>query len=118
KLRELLFHDPNSSMATMILKDEPNEATMLAGYQAMTALARLVWERPYDPKLARRLHRISCPTLLLWGENDRLIPPAYGREYQKYLPAAEMKVIPDCGHLPMFEKEMEFVDAVARFCQS
>jgi pimeloyl-ACP methyl ester carboxylesterase len=90
---------------------------MLHAYQAMTALARLVWERPYDPKLAARLHRIQCPTLLLWGANDRLVPPSYGEAYRKHLPQAELRLLPDCGHLGMLEKEAEFVAAVTRFCR-
>ena len=53
--------------------------------------------------------------LLLWGENDRLVPPAYGREYAKYLPQAQWQTIPACGHLAMFEKEAAFVDAVRKF---
>ena len=118
RLRELLFDDPSGAMASIVIKDEPDEATMLAVYQAMTVLARLVWERPYDPKLAARLRRVNCPTLLLWGEHDRLVPPAYGQAYKQHLPRAEMKLIPACGHLPMFEKEAEFVEAVMKFCQS
>jgi pimeloyl-ACP methyl ester carboxylesterase len=115
KIRELLFHDPHSYIAKMVIRDDPDEERMLAAYQAMTALARLVWERPYDPKLPARLHRVQCPTLLLWGEHDKLVPPAYGEAYRKYLPQAEWKVIRDCGHMPMFEKEAEFVEAIAKF---
>jgi pimeloyl-ACP methyl ester carboxylesterase len=102
-------------MATMVLKDEPDEQTMMQAYQSLTVLARLVWERPYDPKLASRLHRIQCPTLLLWGDDDRLVPPVYGQAYKKYLPHAEFKQIKNCGHLPMFEKESEFVDLLTHF---
>jgi pimeloyl-ACP methyl ester carboxylesterase len=117
RLRELLFHDPHSAMATLVIKERPDEAAMLTAYQSMTVLARLVWERPYDPKLAGRLHRVQCPTLLLWGEQDRLVPPAYGKEYQKHIKGAELKLLPNCGHLPMFECEKEFVETVARFCR-
>jgi pimeloyl-ACP methyl ester carboxylesterase len=116
KLRDLLFYDPHSYMAKLVIRDDPEEERLLAAYQAMTVLARLVWERPYDPKLPARLHRVQCPTLLVWGAHDRLVPPAYGEAYKKYLPQAEMKVIPDCGHLPMFEREAEFVEAITRFC--
>lgn len=118
KLRELLFHDAAGYAATMVIQDNPEPERMLAAYQAMTVLARLVWERPYDPKLAKRLQRVQCPTLLLWGASDRLVPPAYGEAYKRCLPQAEFKVIPECGHLAMFEKEAEFVQAVARFCQA
>jgi pimeloyl-ACP methyl ester carboxylesterase len=104
-------------MATMILGDNPDEERRLAGYQSMTVLARLAWERPYDPKLPERLHRIQCPTLLLWGANDKLVPPAYGEAYRKHLPQAELKLISECGHMGMFEKETEFVEAVTTFCR-
>jgi pimeloyl-ACP methyl ester carboxylesterase len=116
KLRAMLFHDPAGPMANVVIKDEVDEATMLNAYQAMTVLARMVWERPYDPKLAGRLRRIACPTLLLWGDHDQLVPPAYGEAYQKCIPGAELKLIKDCGHLPMFEKEAEFVEAITTFC--
>lgn len=116
KMRELLFHDPTGAMAALIIRDEPDEQSMMMAYQSMTVLARLVWERPYDPKLAQRLHRIQCPTLLLWGAHDRLVPPAYGVAYKKHIAGAEMKLIKDCGHLPMFEKEAEFVETLTKFC--
>jgi pimeloyl-ACP methyl ester carboxylesterase len=115
-LRQLLFHDPDSYIAQMVIQDNPSDDRMLAAYQSLTVLARLVWERPYDPKLAQRLHRIQCPVLLLWGAEDRLVPPAYGEAYRQHLPQAELKLIPKCGHLPMFEREAEFVETVARFC--
>jgi len=117
RLRQLLFHDPDSHMAQIIIKDDRKEDQVLSAYQSMTALARLVWDRPYDPKLPARLHRVRCPTLLLWGAQDRLVPPSYAEAYRKHLPQAELKLIRDCGHLPMFEQEAEFVEAVAQFCR-
>jgi pimeloyl-ACP methyl ester carboxylesterase len=117
KLRELLFHDPQGAMAALVIREEPDEQSMATAYQSLTVLARLVWERPYDPKLAQRLHRIQSPTLLLWGDHDHLVPPAYGEAYRKLIPEAELKTIKDCGHLPMFEKEAEFVDIITKFCR-
>lgn len=115
-LRRVLFADPTSPMATMVIKDEADEAALLKAYHNMTMLARLVWERPYGPKLAARLRRVRCPVLLLWGAEDRLVPPAFGAAYREHLPRAEMKVLPGCGHLPMFERETEFVETITRFC--
>ena len=50
--------------------------------------------------------------------SDKLIPPAYGEAYQKHIPGSQLKLIANCGHLPMFEKEAEFVEAITRFCES
>ncbi|MCI0643114.1 MAG: alpha/beta hydrolase [Gemmataceae bacterium] len=117
KLRELLFYDPKGAMASVVVKDDPDEQTMLTAYQSLTVLARLVWERPYDPKLPARLRRVQCPTLLIWGDHDKLIPPAYGEAYKKHIAGAELNLIKNCGHLPMFEKESEFVELIGKFCQ-
>jgi pimeloyl-ACP methyl ester carboxylesterase len=104
-------------MSSLVIREEPDEKSMMAAYQSMTVLARLIWERPYDPKLTHRLKRIQCPTLLLWGDHDRLIPPSYGEAYRKLISGAELKLIKDCGHLPMFEKEGDFVEVITKFCQ-
>lgn len=117
--RHALFYDPHSAPATLIIKDPEklNDETKLAAYKSMSVLARLTWERPYSPKLASRLHRIKCPTLILSGDTDRLIPPEYAREYQRLIPGSTLHLFAKCGHLPMFEKESEFVKTVADFCQ-
>ncbi len=114
-LRRMLFHNPAGPMAKMVINDEADEEKLMAAYQNMTALARLVWDRPYDPKLAGRLHRVQCPALIVWGAQDRLVPPAFGEAYHKHLPQAQMKLIADCGHLPMFEKEQQFVETLIAF---
>jgi pimeloyl-ACP methyl ester carboxylesterase len=115
RLRRRLFHNPHDPLARMIISDTPDDERRVHAFQAMSVLARLIWERPYDPHLGARLHRIACPVLLVWGANDQLIPPAYAEAYRRYLPQASMKLIPDCGHLLMFEKEDEFVEEVTRF---
>jgi len=117
KMRALLFHDINCTAAQLGFPEKVDDERIMKAYQALTVLARFVWERPYDPKLPARLHRVRCPVLLVWGAQDKLIPPSYGAAYKKHLPQAEMKLIPNCGHLPMFERESEFVDILAKFCK-
>lgn len=116
RLRGLLLHDPPSAMATLV-RDDGTDDDRRAGYQALGVVARLVWERPYDPKLAARLYRIACPMLLLWRADDRLVPPACGEAYRQNIPSAEFRQIARCGYLPMFEREAEFVETVAQFCR-
>lgn len=117
-VRRLLFHDPQGAAATMIIHEpeKQNDATRLAALQSLTVLARLLFERPQNHRLASRLHRVRCPTLILWGDHDRLVPPAYAHAWHRLLPQAQLHLIKECGHLPMFEKEAEFVDVVQRFC--
>lgn len=63
------------------------------------ALSHYGWT-PYmcNPKLLGRIHRISCPTLLIWGEGDSIVTPAYRDAFTKALPRAEVIVIQEAGH--------------------
>ena len=58
------------------------------------ALCLYAW-RPhlYNPQLKRWLHRISVPTLLLWGERDGIVTPGYGRAYADLIPGAHFEII-------------------------
>lgn len=80
-------------------------------------VAKLAWQpRFHDPQLQRWAHRIRIPTLILWGENDRLFPPAYGEAWHKLIAGSKLVVLPRCGHLPIQEKPEEFVTTVTDFC--
>ncbi|WP_229852999.1 alpha/beta fold hydrolase [Streptomyces albospinus] len=81
-------------------------AEQLAARQAdMTTLRALAGD-PYmhDPKLLHRLGRVKIPTLLLWGESDRIVTPAYGAAYANAFGNAHLEVIPEAGHLPQIEQ--------------
>jgi pimeloyl-ACP methyl ester carboxylesterase len=69
----------------------------------------------HDPKLERRLARVTAPTLVLWGRQDGLVPLVYGERYRDRIPGARLEVIERCGHLPPIERPAEFAAAVLRF---
>jgi pimeloyl-ACP methyl ester carboxylesterase len=69
----------------------------------------------YTPQLTRWLHRITVPTLVLWGASDRIVTPAYGRAYSALIPGARFELIEGAGHYPEIEQPAAFADAVARF---
>ncbi len=56
-----------------------------------------------DPELTARLAGISVPTLVVWGEADRMVTPAYGKQYAAAIPGADFRLLPDTGHLPQVE---------------
>ena len=72
--------------------------------------------RFHDPLLQRWLHRIRIPTLILWGEDDRIFPPAYGESWAKAIAGARLVVLPRCGHLPIQERPEDFAATVVEFC--
>ncbi|HKV37571.1 MAG TPA: alpha/beta hydrolase [Blastocatellia bacterium] len=116
RLRPVLFHDPKSFLAGLIISDNPIEQQMIESYKAMAATAKLAWNPPgHNPKLAGRLHRVKSPTLIVWGDDDKLIPAEYAEAYQKGIKDSRVEILKDCGHLLMFECEDAFVKAVSGF---
>jgi pimeloyl-ACP methyl ester carboxylesterase len=61
------------------------------------------------------LEKISCPTLILWGENDEWIPLSLAEIFRTYIPNNELIVYPECGHIPMEEKAEESAEDVMEF---
>ncbi|WP_400192437.1 alpha/beta fold hydrolase [Hymenobacter sp. B81] len=58
--------------------------------------------------LAKDLHRIKVPALLIWGLNDTITPPLVAHEFQRLLPRAQLHFLDHCGHAPMMERPQAF----------
>ncbi|MCQ8183861.1 alpha/beta fold hydrolase [Parvularcula maris] len=65
--------------------------------------------------LSGRLGEINAPTLILWGEEDRLIPVAAGRVFERDIPGAELIVYEGVGHLPMEEAPDRTAEDISGF---
>jgi len=78
--------------------------------------ARFCWE-PYmhNPKLKHRLHRIATPTLVIWGENDGVTAPSYGKAYAGLIPGARFETIAEAGHYPQIEQPEAVLKALRAF---
>jgi pimeloyl-ACP methyl ester carboxylesterase len=113
-VRDIYFDPKMADEAVARALAPENEDVRLANQRIV---AKLTWQpRFHDPQLQRWLHRIRIPTLIIWGENDRLFPPAYGEAWHKAIPGSRLVVLPRCGHLPIQEKPDEFVQLVTEFC--
>jgi len=71
----------------------------------------------YNPQIKRWLRRIAVPTLLLWGEQDGIVSPAYGRAYGALIPGARFETIAEAGHSPHIEQADRFVDRLIEFLE-
>lgn len=63
------------------------------------------------------VHLINQPTLLIWGENDSVIPLHNGECLYDAMLNSRLVVLKDCGHLPQEEKPERFVELVSDFCR-
>lgn len=65
--------------------------------------------------LRDRLAQIACPTLIVWGEKDRLVPVRDASAFEQLIPDARKIVYPDTGHIPMLERPARFNADVREF---
>ncbi len=99
-----------------LLKTPPSEEQQMIVAKNRLATAKLSWQpRLYNPDLYKWLHRISVPTLLLWGDHDKIIPPGYGPAFKDLIPGSKLEVIESCGHVPHMEKMDEWTGKIAQF---
>ena len=92
----------------------PSPEFLAERYRESTSAARILWERPYDVRLARWLHRLTMPTLLLWGDEDRIIPAGQTDAWSAAIPGSTVKRLPGVGHL-LFDESAAAVAAVGDF---
>jgi pimeloyl-ACP methyl ester carboxylesterase len=58
------------------------------------------WEQEFAPYL----EKVVAPTLIIWGQNDRFFPPPVGEGLHRAIPGSRLAMIPNAGHLPMWEQ--------------
>ncbi|MCA1750074.1 MAG: alpha/beta hydrolase, partial [Sphingomonadales bacterium] len=73
------------------------------------------FSQAYNPFEEGRLRRLSVPTLVIWGEEDRLIPLSSGRWLAERLPRATLVTYPGIGHIPMEEAPQKSASDLARW---
>ena len=112
-----LPYDP--AVADAMLAVPVTEAQQFTAMKNRLATAKLGWQpRLYNPHLHKWLHRISVPTLILWGDSDRIIPPGYGPAFRDLIPGSRLEVFANCGHVPHIEYTDDWVAKVTGFMQA
>ncbi|MDA3644016.1 alpha/beta fold hydrolase [Saccharopolyspora indica] len=79
--------------------------------EAMAAAAAASDQAPYWAML----HKITAPTLITWGRDDRVSPVDMALLPMRTIPRAEVHVLPDCGHWAMIEQKAAWESAVLAF---
>jgi pimeloyl-ACP methyl ester carboxylesterase len=113
EVRRCSWHDPDSFTPDF---NEMSDEALVIYARSREALCLYAWHPyMYNPQLPRWLGRISVPTLLLWGESDRVVTPDYGRAYSRLIPGSQFELIEAAGHHPEIEQPEAFVERVAAF---
>ncbi|HEV3002239.1 MAG TPA: alpha/beta fold hydrolase [Solirubrobacteraceae bacterium] len=115
-----LFCDPDSidpSMADIVVEEFQRIYGTAGGRFAFLAAARNIYlDRPYGRGgFYPRLSELAAPSLFVWGTHDRLIPAAFKRHVEHWLPRAGQIVLERCGHVPQVERAEQVNGLLERF---
>ena len=113
-LSKLLFYDPEGPLAKALFGGEPDPDATLRMIWSMACTGKFVWPIP-DKGLKKRIHRIQAPTLVLWGKQDRLVPPAYAQEFASRIPGARVEMLDQAGHLLTAEHPTKVAGLIDQF---
>jgi pimeloyl-ACP methyl ester carboxylesterase len=117
-LPAVLFHDPTGDAAKAVLMppEDPDEAaaTIARTVWSTGCTAKFIWPIP-DKGLAKRLHRIAVPSLVIWGKQDGLVPVAYAAEFGRRIARSRVEIIDACGHAPEIEQLEQTFALVSEF---
>lgn len=117
QLLTMTVHDPKTIPEWDALYGSPPTPQQLEiATRNREMAARLTW-KPYmhNPRLAHFLPRVTNPTLIIWGREDRIVPVECGEQYRRLLPNAKLTALEKCGHLPPIEQPDEFARLVTDF---
>lgn len=113
EVQALKYSDPSNG--DIDYTEKPDEELEVVARNRET-LARLGW-KPYlhNPKLKGRLHRITVPTLVVWGADDGIVTTDYGKAFAAEIPGARFETVAKAGHYPHVEQPKAFSALINKF---
>ena len=107
------FRDNESYLAWV--GEEPGDDVRQLWDFSREMTARVTW-KPYmfDRRLAPLLGNVATPTLIVWGERDKIVPPECAELYGANLPNATVEMIEDAGHLVEIEEPDRIAKLIVR----
>ena len=121
RMRAQIFRDPDGEAARRMFAGaggpEAEIAERIRLTWAMGTTGKFIWPIP-DKGLKKRIHRIKAPTLVVWGMEDRLVPPAYADEFARHIAGARVQTVDATGHVPHLEQPAPVARMVSEFLKA
>ena len=116
-----LFYEPEGAVAKQVLAEpEDPEERMTALIQNTWNLGctgKFTWPIP-DKGLKKRIHRIQAPTLVIWGQQDGLVPAIYAQEFTDRIAGSRSVIVDRAAHIPHLEQPAVVSQTVREFLEN
>src|SRR6516162_6465441 len=114
QLDPLFFHDPNHPARKLVFMNLEEADSIIRVSWALACTGKFIWPIP-DKGLRKRGHRITAPTLLIWGQQDGLIKPLYAEEFRKLIRGSRVEFVANAAHMTPLEQPTLVANLVRDF---
>jgi pimeloyl-ACP methyl ester carboxylesterase len=116
QVADLSYHEPDKFRLDVSALPEAAKAIMAGNRNSLAVYGGE--PSMVDPTLRERLSASTLPTLVLWGESDRIADADYGRAYAEAIPSATFQLLANSGHLPQIETPKELAAVIWDFADT
>ncbi len=113
EISRLSYHNPERFRVDLAKFPPAQRAIMASNFATLKAYANPMT----DPTLIQRLSKVAIPTLVAWGDSDRIVDVTYGRAYAEAIPGSTFHLMRETGHLPQIETPDQLSELVWKFMQ-
>ena len=114
ELDPLFFHDPNHPARKLLFMNMEEADSIIRVSWALACSGKFIWPIP-DKGLHKRTHRITAPTLIIWGQQDGLVKPAYAEEFRQRIRGSRVEFVANAGHMAPLEQPAAVASLVRDF---
>ena len=119
ELAEVLFADPAAgerflSGGADFRDDEALKTLLVRNARRLGTAGKILFPVP-NRRLSKRLYRVTNPTLVLWGAEDRLVAPVYAQRFAELIDGATVQVVEGAGHMLPYEQPAPAAAAIIAF---
>ena len=121
QVAEASYFDPDGP-AAKAFTELPEDADASVDAQlyrvwSLSCTGKFIWPIP-DKGLKKRINRITAPTLVIWGEHDKLVSPVYAEEFAKRIAGSRVEMVADAAHVPHVEQQERVSQIVEAFLRA
>jgi pimeloyl-ACP methyl ester carboxylesterase len=113
-LSRVVFYDPEAMLTPELVERYTEPLTERARRRGVLEAGAHLWPKDLDDIVAR-VPTIEAPTLVVWGEADRVTPPGLADRYRREIARSRLVMLPRCGHVPQEERPAEVQEALLAF---
>ncbi len=119
ELAQVLFHDPKTGEKVLtqgldFTNMDALQDFLVGNARRLGTAGKILFPIP-NRRLAKRLYRLSAEVLLIWGREDKLVPPVYAERWQALLPSSELALVDAAGHMVPYEQTEAVLEATRKF---